>query len=127
MMRRTGRRLIDLYGFFGSLPVGFNHPYFDKPEVKEDLLRAAKIKVANSGYLFGGLRANSSTLSARVVGFAAAGALFLHRRRRARGRKHAQGGDGLESAQKYGGWPGRTRHARFCISATPFTVAAVTP
>src|SRR5262249_5184090 len=41
-------RLIDLYGFFGSNPVGFNHPYFDKPEVKEDLLRAAKIKVANS-------------------------------------------------------------------------------
>ena len=44
----TGRRLIDLYGFFGSLPIGFNHPYFDQPEVKEDLLRAAKIKVANS-------------------------------------------------------------------------------
>ena len=41
-------RLIDLYGFFGSNPVGFNHPYFDKPEVQADLLRAAKIKVANS-------------------------------------------------------------------------------
>ena len=41
-------RLIDLYGFFGSNPVGFNHPHFDQPEVKEDLLRAAKIKVANS-------------------------------------------------------------------------------
>jgi len=43
-----GHRLIDLYGFFGSLPVGFNHPYFDEPEVKADLLRAAKIKIANS-------------------------------------------------------------------------------
>ena len=42
------RRLIDLYGFFGSNPVGFNHPHFDKPEVKADLLRAAKIKIANS-------------------------------------------------------------------------------
>src|SRR5690349_18574491 len=41
-------RLIDLYGFFGSNPIGFNHPYFEKPEVKDDLLRAAKIKVANS-------------------------------------------------------------------------------
>jgi L-lysine 6-transaminase len=41
-------RLIDLYGFFGSNPVGFNHPHFEKPEVKADLLRAAKIKVANS-------------------------------------------------------------------------------
>jgi L-lysine 6-transaminase len=42
------RRLIDLYGFFGSMPVGFNHPYFDQPQVQRDLLRAAKVKVANS-------------------------------------------------------------------------------
>ena len=41
-------RLIDLYGFFGSNPIGFNHPHFDKPEVQKDLLRAAKIKIANS-------------------------------------------------------------------------------
>src|SRR2546423_12195612 len=44
----NGHRLIDLYGFFGSLTVGFNHPHFDQPEVKADLLRAAKAKVANS-------------------------------------------------------------------------------
>src|SRR6266446_8704312 len=44
----TGHRLIDLYGFFGSLTVGFNHPHFDQPQVKADLLRAAKVKVANS-------------------------------------------------------------------------------
>ena len=44
----TGRRLIDLYGFFGSMPVGFNHPYFDRDDVKRDLLRAAKVKIANS-------------------------------------------------------------------------------
>ncbi|MBV9618735.1 MAG: L-lysine 6-transaminase, partial [Verrucomicrobia bacterium] len=44
----TGHRLIDLYGFFGSMPVGFNHPYFDEPNVQRDLLRAAKAKVANS-------------------------------------------------------------------------------
>src|SRR2546426_7861481 len=42
------RRLIDLYGFFGSMPVGFNHPYFDNPAVQADLLRAAKVKIANS-------------------------------------------------------------------------------
>jgi L-lysine 6-transaminase len=42
------RRLIDFYGFFGSNPVGFNHPYFEKPEVQKDLLCAAKIKIANS-------------------------------------------------------------------------------
>jgi L-lysine 6-transaminase len=44
----SGHRLIDLYGFFGSLPIGFNHPYFDQPEVKTGLARAAKIKIANS-------------------------------------------------------------------------------
>ena len=44
----TGHRLIDFYGFFGSVPVGFNHPHFDKPEVKQDLLRAATTKIANS-------------------------------------------------------------------------------
>ena len=44
----NGQRLIDLYGFFGSNPVGFNHPHFDKPEVKADMLCASKIKIANS-------------------------------------------------------------------------------
>ncbi len=44
----TGRELIDFYSFYASQPVGFNHPYFDRPEVQEDLLRAAKVKVANS-------------------------------------------------------------------------------
>jgi L-lysine 6-transaminase len=44
----TGREFIDLYGFYGSQPVGFNHPWFDRPEVEADLLAAAKIKVANS-------------------------------------------------------------------------------
>jgi L-lysine 6-transaminase len=42
------QRLIDLYGFFGSNPVGFNHPHFQRAEVKADLLRAAQIKIANS-------------------------------------------------------------------------------
>jgi L-lysine 6-transaminase len=44
----TGRELIDLYSFYASQPIGFNHPYFDRPEVKADLLAAAKIKVANA-------------------------------------------------------------------------------
>lgn len=46
--RVTDRELIDLYGFFASMPVGFNHPRFDRPEVQRDLLLAAKTKVANS-------------------------------------------------------------------------------
>ena len=44
----TGRELIDLYSFYASQPIGFNHPYFDQPEVKTDLLAAAKVKVANA-------------------------------------------------------------------------------
>jgi L-lysine 6-transaminase len=44
----TGRSLIDFYSFYASMPVGFNHPYFDSPAVQADLLAAAKVKVANS-------------------------------------------------------------------------------
>ncbi|MCW5551735.1 MAG: L-lysine 6-transaminase [Verrucomicrobiae bacterium] len=44
----TGRTLIDLYGFYASQPIGFNHPWFDRPEVQADLLAAAKVKVANA-------------------------------------------------------------------------------
>jgi L-lysine 6-transaminase len=44
----TGRELLDLYSFYASQPVGFNHPHFDRPEVKADLLAAAKVKVANA-------------------------------------------------------------------------------
>jgi L-lysine 6-transaminase len=44
----TGRELIDLYSFYASQPIGFNHPYFDRPEIKADLLAAAKVKVANA-------------------------------------------------------------------------------
>ena len=44
----SNRTLIDLYGFFGSMAVGFNHPYFEDADVQRDLLHAAKVKVANS-------------------------------------------------------------------------------
>src|SRR5438067_13607013 len=64
----NGRRLIDLYGFFGSLTIGFNHPYFDQPEVQRDLLRAAKFKVANSDVYSDPYAEFVDTLS-RVAGF----------------------------------------------------------
>ena len=63
----TGHRLIDLYGFFGSMPVGFNHPYFDEPSVQKDLLRAAKAKVANSDVYSQGYAEFVETFS-RVAG-----------------------------------------------------------
>ena len=62
-----GRKLIDLYGFFGSMPVGFNHPYFDRDDVKRDLLRAAKVKIANSDVYSQGYAEFVETF-ARVVG-----------------------------------------------------------
>lgn len=44
----TGRTILDLYGCFGSLPLGFNHPEMHRPEVERDLLVAARAKAANS-------------------------------------------------------------------------------
>ena len=44
----SGREFIDLYGFYASQPVGFNHPHFNCPDVQAELLAAAKVKVANS-------------------------------------------------------------------------------
>src|SRR5947199_3996770 len=61
------RRLIDLYGFFGSMPVGFNHPHFDEPDVRRDLLRAAKVKIANSDVYSQGYAEFVATFE-RVVG-----------------------------------------------------------
>ena len=63
----SDRRLIDFYGFFGSMPVGFNHPYFDNVAVQRDLLRAAKVKVANSDVYSEGYAEFVKTFS-RVVG-----------------------------------------------------------
>src|SRR3974390_106904 len=47
----TGRAFIDLYGFYASQPIGFNHPHFEPPGKPDDLLQAAKVTAANSdGY-----------------------------------------------------------------------------
>src|SRR5690348_7153098 len=61
------RLLIDLYGFFGSMPVGFNHPYFNQTNVQRDLLRAAKVKIANSDVYSQGYAEFIETFE-RVVG-----------------------------------------------------------
>jgi L-lysine 6-transaminase len=44
----NGKQMVDLYSFYASTPVGYNHPYLDRSEVEAELLAAAKIKVANS-------------------------------------------------------------------------------
>jgi L-lysine 6-transaminase len=61
-------RLIDLYGFFGSMPVGYNHPHFSEPGVQKELARAASIKVANSDVYSQGYADFVETFS-RVAGF----------------------------------------------------------
>src|SRR5882762_9349018 len=63
----SGRELIDLYSFYASQPIGFNHPNFDRPEVKSDLLTAAKVKVANPDVYTVHLATFVQTFS-RVVG-----------------------------------------------------------
>ena len=63
----TKKPLIDFYGFFGSMPVGFNHPHFDDPAVQRDLLRAAKVKIANSDVYSEGYAELVETFE-RVVG-----------------------------------------------------------
>src|ERR1700757_4874614 len=63
----TNKRLIDLYGFFGSMPIGFNHPHFDDPTVQRDLLCAAKVKIANSDVYSEGYAEFVETFE-RVVG-----------------------------------------------------------
>jgi L-lysine 6-transaminase len=64
----TDSRLIDFYGFFGSLPVGYNHPHFAEPAVQKELARAASIKVANSDIYSEGYARFVETLT-RVAGF----------------------------------------------------------
>jgi L-lysine 6-transaminase len=41
---KGGRRLLDFMTFFGSNPLGFNHPKMKDPEFREVLLRVAELK-----------------------------------------------------------------------------------
>jgi L-lysine 6-transaminase len=63
----TGQSFIDFYAFYASMPIGFNHPYFDSPAVQADLLAAAKVKVANADVYSVGLATFVKTF-ARVMG-----------------------------------------------------------
>src|SRR6266576_1760089 len=63
----SDRPLIDLYGFFGSMPVGFNHPHFDDRDVQRELSQAAKVKIANSDVYSEGYAEFVQTFE-RVVG-----------------------------------------------------------
>lgn len=45
---RFDKKYLDLFTFFGSSPVGFNHPKLSTPEVQKQLARAATHKPSNS-------------------------------------------------------------------------------
>lgn len=64
---RTGREWVDLYGFYASQPIGYNHPHFDQPAVQEALLNAAAVKVANADMYSTQMATFVATL-ARVMG-----------------------------------------------------------
>ena len=91
------------------MPVGFNHPHFDEPEVQKELARAATIKVANSDVYSQGYAEFVETFT-RVAGlpplerylFIEGGALAIE--------NTLEGGDGLEGAQEHGRGSRRTRH-----------------
>ncbi|HWL93053.1 MAG TPA: L-lysine 6-transaminase [Phycisphaerae bacterium] len=72
----SNRSMVDLYGFYASLPVGFNHPYFQQPDVQDDLLAAAMVKVANSD-VYSVQMARFVETFARVVGVAELPRLFF--------------------------------------------------
>lgn len=72
----SGRTLIDLYSFYASMPVGFNHPYFEQPDVREDMLAASLIKVANSD-VYSTNYARFVQTFCRVVGIPALDRMFF--------------------------------------------------
>lgn len=63
----TGREILDLYGFYASQPIGYNHPHFARPDVQADLLTAAGVKVANADMYSTQMATFVKTL-ARVMG-----------------------------------------------------------
>jgi len=45
---RTGRDYLDLFSFFATLPIGFNHPKLEDPDFLDRLTRAALVNPTNS-------------------------------------------------------------------------------
>lgn len=43
----TGKKFLDLFSLYSSLPLGYNHPIFQEAEFKEAILRACAVKIPN--------------------------------------------------------------------------------
>ena len=100
---RTGREFVDLYSFFASMPVGFNHPYFSRPEVEADLLAAARVKVASADVYSVAYATFIPRRFARVMGIPALSRYFFIEGGAASGGERDESGDGLEGAART--WP----------------------
>lgn len=59
----SGREYLDFFSFFASNPIGLNHPGMRQGDVRERLLRAATVKIANSDVYSQYLAEFVSTLS----------------------------------------------------------------
>ncbi|MGH3441517.1 MAG: L-lysine 6-transaminase [Nitriliruptorales bacterium] len=73
---RDGTRYLDMFGFFASSPLGFNHPGFDAPDFLDELVRVARTKPSNGDVYTVELASFVETFE-RVVGDPALPRLFL--------------------------------------------------
>ena len=48
---RTQREILDFFGMYASLPLGYSHPIFSTPEFIEEYLRVSKYKVNNCEFV----------------------------------------------------------------------------
>ena len=45
------RELLDFFGMYASLPLGYNHPIFKTPEFIDEYLRASSLKINNCEFV----------------------------------------------------------------------------
>jgi L-lysine 6-transaminase len=72
----TGKEILDMFSFFASMPIGYNHPRFSEPKVQAEILNAARTKVANSD-IYSVPYANFVTTFKRVMGLPPLERLFF--------------------------------------------------
>ena len=49
--KRSNRHLLDFFGMYASLPLGYNHEVFQRADFKEEIVRCSHIKVANCEFV----------------------------------------------------------------------------
>ena len=49
--KNTDREILDFFGMYASLPLGYNHPIFKTPEFVDEYLRASSLKINNCEFV----------------------------------------------------------------------------